>query len=180
MNWILYGFKGVGKTYFGQKLGLPFLDTDQLIMQKEGCIIREIVQKKGEVYFRQTEKQIIQSLHPSRSVIAVGGGAVLDPVNVAALQKLGHLIYLKRSKEWIKKQMLTSPLPTFIDANQPEESFERMYQTRIPLYEKISSFTLDLDNKKEIEILGELWQVIDSDKSFASQHGENRMAKPSA
>nr|NGX59578.1 Shikimate kinase 2 [Chlamydiota bacterium] len=171
MNWILFGFKGSGKTYYGSRLGLPFVDTDQLIEEKEELSPREIVLKKGTSYFLNIEKQVIAALSLTGTIIAVGGSTVLDEDNLLLLQKLGKLLYLRCPKTVLKKRILTPPLPSFIDPKNPEESFEKMYCTRKPKYETIPSLWIDLENKSEKEVFKALWQAINLDRSFASPHG---------
>ena len=65
---VLTGFRGTGKTEIGRivagRLGLPFLDTDQLIEQKSGRSIPEIFEKDGEAAFRAIEGGVIAALPP--------------------------------------------------------------------------------------------------------------------
>jgi len=175
----LCGFKGCGKTYFGSKLGLPFLDTDHLIEQKEGRPIREIVQLKSLNFFRKAEERLLASLEVENHIIATGGGTVLSPVSVTHLKALGKLIFLNAPKSLIQKRLLSPPLPTFLDPNDPIGSFEKMWSTRITEYERICDFRLDLEGKSDEQVLEELWRVINLERSFASPHGENLMEKQS-
>src|SRR5437660_1477503 len=99
MNHILFGFKGVGKTFLGKKMSeelqCPFYDLDELIAQRCGMSPREICQKWGEKKFRFIEKEaLIELSSVTGSVIALGGGTVLDPDNVANLRKMGMFYYL--------------------------------------------------------------------------------------
>lgn len=173
MNLILFGFKGAGKSTFAKKLNLPYIDTDVLL----GLSPKEIVLRKGNTYFQQIEENWIAHLELVGHVIAVGGSTVLNPNNVKKLQSLGTLVYLKCPKYILKKRILTSPFPTFIDKNHPEESFEKMYSQRIPQYEKIPSKVIDLENKTDDEVIKELWQVINLESNFALSLGENHMGK---
>lgn len=184
MNWILFGFKGVGKTHFGKllakKIGCPFLDTDELIEQKEGLSCREIVLQKGEAYFQKLEETILTTLQVQNHVIAVGGRSVLNEKNLQALYRLGSLLYLQCPKLMIKKRLLSSsPLPTFLDPQNIDASFEEIYCTRISQYAKIHSIPIDLEGKTEAEVVDVLWQATNLAQSFGSPPGENLMAKPS-
>ena len=144
-NLILCGFKRSGKTTYGkliaQELHRCFIDTDDLIP----CAF-------GDPVFREFEKRAIFSIsHIRNSVIATGGGCILDPDNVTLLKKIGKIIYLKVPKEILKHRMLQHPLPQFLDRNNLEESFEKMYATRLPIYENIADDT---------------WEVTDLEPSF--------------
>lgn len=185
MNWILFGFKGSGKTHFGkllaQKMGYPFIDTDELLEQKEGLLCREIVLQKGEAYFQKLEEEMITTLQVKNHVIAVGGRAVLQEKNLQALYALGPLFYLQCPKSIIKKRLLSSPpLPTFLDPKDPEASFEEIYCTRIAQYAKIYSIPIALEGKTEAEVVEILWQATNLATSSGSLPGENPMAKPLA
>jgi shikimate kinase len=145
-NLILCGFKRAGKTTYGkliaQELHRPFIDTDELIP----CAFSDPV-------FREFEKRAIFSIaHIRNSVIATGGGCILDPDNIALLKKMGKVIYLQVPKEILKHRMLQHPLPRFLDRNNLEESFEKMYAHRLPIYENIADYT---------------WEVTDLEPSFA-------------
>ena len=78
----LVGMPGSGKSTAGRqlarRLGLPFLDSDQLIEQRLGCSIREYFAREGEAAFRDVEERVIGELvRATTAVVATGGGAVL-------------------------------------------------------------------------------------------------------
>lgn len=172
MNLILFGFKKCGKTYLGRKLAetlnLPFIDTDHRIedlyatMTGEFLTFREIYQKVGEDLFRQLERYVIANLKEvDHSVIAVGGGALLDQKNQAILEKLGKLVYLKIEKEALKQRLLSGNLPLYLDPTNKEYAFEKMYAERKILYERIPSVWIDTSDKSEQEILDLLKHLIE-------------------
>ena len=92
---ILTGFMGSGKTSLGKavskKLQLPFLDTDRLIVDREGISINEIVAEKGEAYFRELETRTIQELIDREGdyVLSVGGGLPMKAENRPILKQAG-------------------------------------------------------------------------------------------
>jgi shikimate kinase len=173
MNLILYGFKSCGKTTLGQKaaksMNCAFYDTDNLVESlyqiKTGqCIsAREIFQSEGEIYFRGLEREVLPLItNIKNSIIAVGGGLVLDPSNRCFLEKLGKLVYLKVRKKMIKKRIFSKPhLPAFLDINDPEESFERFFKKRTLAYEQILAYRLIIeDQKQDSEIFSELENLL--------------------
>lgn len=170
-NLILYGYKSTGKTYFGQllskDLGWVFIDTDQQIEKHfeqnfhEKLDCRQISVKIGEEGFRLLEKQIIIRLkHQTDAIISLGGGAVLDPENCRLLNKMGKLIYLEHDKEIIKSRILKEGIPSFLDSNDPEASFNQMYNARKLIYERTSSYHVNLQNKANHQVLEELKQHV--------------------
>ncbi|HOA72460.1 MAG TPA: shikimate kinase [Phycisphaerae bacterium] len=104
MNLVLVGYRGSGKTTVGralaERLGWPFLDTDQLIEQRMGKTIREIYADRGEPGFRELEAEVVaEAARLDRHVISTGGGVVLREDNVRALRATGQLIYLTAPPE---------------------------------------------------------------------------------
>ena len=167
MNLILFGFKGCGKTHFGKLLSIemhrPFIDTDDIICQLYGGKhrVRDIHSKLGEQKFRALEKEALQKLVGiTDSIIALGGGAVLDPENVEFLQKIGALVYLHASPELLRKRLLAGELPSFLDKNDPEGSFLRMIHERAPVYSSIPARRIDLENLDEAGVLAALRAIL--------------------
>jgi shikimate kinase / 3-dehydroquinate synthase len=99
-NIVLAGFMGVGKTTIGRAvaatLGRPFMDLDDRIASDAGKPISAIFADDGESLFRRLEAGAIRLwAEPRGRVLAVGGGAVLDPANRAALSAGGVVICLE-------------------------------------------------------------------------------------
>lgn len=91
-----------GKTVVGRSLarslGWSFVDLDAVIEAGEGRPIPEIFTGRGEGYFREREKAALgQVLEGSGQVIALGGGAVVDPDNLRLLKERSLLIWLRVS-----------------------------------------------------------------------------------
>lgn len=171
MNLILFGFKGSGKTHFGQliakQMHRPFIDTDDLILElyakETGHVrkIREIAIKLGESGFRALEKRAIELLKEVKNaVIALGGGAVLDPENVEVLQKIGALVYLLTGPEKLKERIFKEELPSFLDPKKPEDSFWEMIQEREPIYRSIPARRVDTDALDEAGVLAALSSIL--------------------
>lgn len=153
-NIILIGFKSSGKTTLGKKIaeatGRHFVDTDDLVAKNCRALYLH-----DPAAFREIEKEVIRALAEfQHSVIATGGGAILDPENVAILKKLGKVIYLQVEKEELKRRLLKEPLPAILDPEHPEESFEKMYQARRFLYAQIADDIVDTE-----EQIGELLKL---------------------
>ncbi len=168
MNIILFGFKSCGKTTTGKllakRLGRPFIDNDEVIekqyAEKHGrhLSFRQICLEEGEeVFYSVLEKKALLSLTGVRdAIISVGGSCVLQEGKLKILQQLGTLIYLRIDKEPLRKRILSAPLPAFFDAQDPEGSFEKMYQERVQQYEKIPCIAIDVTGKTEEQIALEI------------------------
>ncbi|GIV84134.1 MAG: shikimate kinase [Candidatus Roseilinea sp.] len=109
-NLILAGFMGTGKSTVGrlcaQQLGLPFVDTDEEISQREGMPIPAIFASRGEGYFRARERALVAELSARRNcVIATGGGMIVDDDNRAALLRSGVGVCLTATPEVIAQRV---------------------------------------------------------------------------
>jgi shikimate dehydrogenase len=92
----LSGKSAVGKS-LSHKLNLSFYDSDDLIVDQVGIDIQTIFQTKGEPYFRNIEKDIIDSLNKKRGVvISTGGGVILNENNMKHLKQNGITIYINK------------------------------------------------------------------------------------
>ena len=98
----LIGFMGTGKTVVGQalakRLGKEFIETDALIEQKTGRSIPDIFRRDGETAFRELEIAVIKEIAGrDNAVIACGGGAVLNKINIDRLHQKCIIIILNAS-----------------------------------------------------------------------------------
>ncbi len=131
-NVVLIGMPSCGKTTIGEKLSnelnKQLIDTDKEIVKQEKCSIPEIFQKYGEEYFRQLESDVISKLALRQSsIIATGGGAVLNPKNIEFLKQNGVVVFLDRPLENL---ITTSDRPLSSD----REKLEKRYKERYSLY----------------------------------------------
>jgi shikimate kinase/3-dehydroquinate synthase len=81
---VLVGFMGAGKSTVGQmlarRLGLPFKDTDAMLVERTGSSISDIFSGRGEPAFREIEREVVaEVLAGEEAVVSLGGGALTDP-----------------------------------------------------------------------------------------------------
>jgi len=127
---------------------MSFVDTDDLIEERHGAAIGDIVKSHGWDHFRAMEKKIIAEISSQHNlVIAPGGGAVLDPENVSAMRRNGLIIWLKADRQALLKRMDLDPgtymrRPTLTGKGTLEE-LDEMISLREPFYERASEIQID-------------------------------------
>ncbi len=136
-NIILIGMPGCGKSTVGAALaaatGRQFVDTDQRIQEKLGCSIPEIINTKGQAYFRQLETEILREVGKESSlVISTGGGCVTQECNYPLLHQNGSILWLHRQLAMLS----TDGRPLSVDLAQ-------LYAKREPLYRSFSDISID-------------------------------------
>jgi 3-dehydroquinate synthase len=97
---------GTGKTVVGrilaESLGVPFLDTDEMVASRAGASIAEIFARDGEARFRDMEAEACAAIDArSGGVVATGGGTLLRAQNAERLQALGAMVLLEASLDAI-------------------------------------------------------------------------------
>ena len=104
----LYGPPGVGKSTTGKflaaKLNLPFVDLDGAIERSAGLSIPDIFEKEGEAGFRERESIALKSPRKA-SIVALGGGALLDRANRNHAEKIGEVICLQASSKTLADRL---------------------------------------------------------------------------
>jgi len=95
----LTGFMACGKTTVGRllagELGYGFLDTDDLVEQREGRSIERVFTESGEGHFRRAEWEALMGLESlERAVLATGGGAFLGYLQRRWMIERGRTVWL--------------------------------------------------------------------------------------
>lgn len=139
-NVVLIGFMGTGKSRVGQmisrKLGMKFVDTDDLIVERAQMSIPDIFAKFGEPRFREIEEQVVADVAKRESqVIATGGGVPLCSANMENLKKNGVVICLVASPETIYRRTLYGGDRPLLDAADKLEQIRSLLESRETYYD---------------------------------------------
>lgn len=148
-NLYLVGFMGTGKSTVGKLLasrwGMRYIDSDQAIVEQQERQIADIFATNGEAYFRQLEREFVQSGHPQEGcVVSCGGGLVVQEGMVAELKKRGLIACLFARPETILKRTSTNRNRPLLNVDDPLARIRELLAEREPIYLKSGAcFTTD-------------------------------------
>ena len=144
MRVYLCGFMGCGKTRtgktFAKQAGMDFADLDSYIVEKEGMSIPEIFEKYGEPHFRALEAKYISEM-PDNSVVALGGGAIINENTARTARENGKVIFLDVDFDTCYERIKNDknrPLAY----NNPKEKVKELFDKRRPIYSERSDITI--------------------------------------
>jgi len=106
----IYGPPGSGKSTLAHRLAglldLPYIDLDARIESAAGRNIPAIFGAEGERGFRARERAALeQILGEGRGVVALGGGALLDPACRSLAESSGGVLCLSASREVLLERL---------------------------------------------------------------------------
>ena len=153
-NIILIGMMGCGKTTLGtllaEKLNRTLVDTDALIVEREGRSINEIFANHGEGYFREREQDVSEELGQMQDlIIACGGGLPMQEACMAALKQNGTVIWLRRDPGETYDTMDNSARPL---AQQGRQDFLDRFAQREPVYRSCADLVIKDFSSPEITL----------------------------
>lgn len=145
----LVGMMGAGKSTVGARLAVrlsrPFVDTDSRIVESEGRSIAEIFEQDGEAHFRELEAGAIDEAAAEGAVVALGGGAIVQPGMAERLAQRGILIWLKVDVATLSERVgdgSSRPLLAGMSRNEQRAKLESLLEERRSYYEK-ATLTVD-------------------------------------
>ncbi|MBT7122115.1 MAG: hypothetical protein HN948_03785, partial [Clostridia bacterium] len=136
-NIVLIGMPGSGKSSIGMQLAsnlnMGFVDTDSLIEEDYGSIVK-IFEQKGESVFRDYERKAAQiAANRSNVVISTGGGIILDERNMAELSRIGTIVFIDRPLNKLLEDIEICGRPLLSDG---KSALVKLHEQRDGLYRK--------------------------------------------
>lgn len=162
-NIVITGFMGTGKSTVGkllaEKLGRPFLDTDEEIVRRVHKTIPEIFAQYGEAEFRHIERRMCRFLAAQRGfVISTGGGMLVDEGNREVMLASGFVVCLSASPEVIAARLAADK------SERPllKGDWRALLEKRRLAYEAIPCQidTTDRTPENIVEEIQGLWQTV--------------------
>ena len=144
----LVGMMGAGKTTVGRRLarrlGWSFVDADREMEARLGVPVTTIFELEGEAGFRRRECELIDELtRRTATVLATGGGAVLDPANRAVLHERSQVIYLRASVGDLWHRLRRDTTRPLLRTADPRARIEALVTQREPLYRDTAHMTVE-------------------------------------
>ena len=163
VNLYLVGFMGTGKSTVGRvvahKLGFQMVDSDHEIERQQRKTIPEIFAQDGEAAFRAMEGAFIESGHPAeRTVVACGGGLVVQPGMLARLKRKGVVVCLHASVETILARTSRQQNRPLLAVEDPAERIRTLFAQREPVYKQAGTVILT-DGRPLTDIAGHVMRV---------------------
>ncbi len=156
---VLIGPPGAGKSTVGQLLaallGAEFAETDALVEAAAGKPVSDIFIADGEPAFRGLERAAVaQALASHPGIVALGGGAVMDPDTQQLLA--GHrVVYLQTGfAAAVQRVGLDTPRPLLL--RNPRARMRELLAERLPVYEALAQITVSTDGRDPQEIAEEI------------------------
>ena len=136
---VLIGMMGAGKTAVGMRLaktlGWPFQDADAAIEAAAGTTISNIFAEIGEPAFREKERQVIaRLLGAERQVLALGGGAGVDPATRALVRAKALSIWLRADLDTLVGRTGRPGKRPLLAQGDPRTRLAELMQQRTPVY----------------------------------------------
>ena len=173
-NLVITGFSGTGKSLVAKeaarRLGWVFVDTDDEIVKRAGKPIAQIFSQEGEGKFRELEREAIRKACRQRqTVIAIGGGAIVDGQNYELLARTGSIVCLEARPETIYERLFRvaacSPgaeVRPLLTADNPLERIRELKASRQSHYAK-ADWTIHTDRLSISEVAEEViraWRLL--------------------
>lgn len=157
MNIVLIGLRGSGKTIIGKllakRLSKQFVEMDELIVQRLGQSIPEIVNRYGWQKFRDAETEVTREVAVLDNVVnATGGGVVTREENIHELKKKGKLVWLKADLDTLLRRIGNSQSRPSLTGKSQREDMEAVLAERSPIYERVADFIVDTEGKMPEEV----------------------------
>lgn len=149
---VLVGMMGAGKTAVGslvaERLGRPFVDTDDLVEVATGMGVAGIFATQGEERFRELEGQAVRDAcaAPTPSVIACGGGAVVSAENRRVMRAAGRVVWLRASGAVLANRVGDGAGRPLLGSGSSAATLQRLARVREAAYEAAAHVIVDTED----------------------------------
>ncbi|MGH9157967.1 MAG: shikimate kinase [Acidimicrobiales bacterium] len=147
---LIIGMMGAGKTTVGralaQRLGWPYLDSDEQVQARTGRTVPEIFAASGEATFRAEEKRALAAALGTDGpvVVSVAGGAILDPDNRRGVVDAGLVVWLRAAVDTLAARLGGGEGRPLL-GDDPAAALAGLDAERRPVYAELADVVVDVD-----------------------------------
>ena len=164
-NLIFIGMPAVGKSTVGivvaKRLGMNFIDSDLLIQEQEGKLLREIIAEVGDDGFLKIENQVNRDIQCEHAVISPGGCVIYCEEAMEHFKEIGKIVYLKASYQTIKKR-IRNPKKRGVVLKEGQ-TLKNLYDERVGYFEKYADITIDEDGCQIEETIDNVIRAVEGE-----------------
>lgn len=144
---------GSGKSTIGvilaKRLGYDFVDTDNLISDREKTTLQDIIDKKGVSEFLKIEGIVGEELNIDNAVIATGGSMVFSDSAMKNLLKDSKCVFIDVPLPEIKRRVKN--INTRGIAMEKDDTLDTLYEKRMPKYREYADITVEVKQNSKID-----------------------------
>jgi shikimate kinase len=146
-----------------ERLGVGLVDTDAEVERAAGRPVGDVMVDDGEVAFRALERAAAGEALRSAGVVALGGGAGLDPGVREALGACAAagapVVFLDVTlAHAVGRLGFNRPRPAF--ATNPRAMWQAQMDVRRPVYDEVSTARVDTDDRTVAQVVDEVVAVL--------------------
>jgi len=159
------GYMGSGKTLVSKELNIlnnfKIFDLDTEISKQNNRSITEIFKEKGEIFFRKTEKEVLEKILSSEKniILSLGGGTPCYYNNIDSINEKTISVFLKTNVKTLAQRLSSEkdkrPLIQNISNEDLPEFIAKHLFERNPFYNQ-AKITINTDNLSAREIAEEI------------------------
>ncbi|MDG6244636.1 MAG: shikimate kinase [Methanolobus sp.] len=154
MTITLIGMPGAGKSSVGKalakRLGKPFIDTDDLIVDASSAPLQDIVDQHGDLALMDIEEQCILRIVPGQDcIISTGGSVVYSKKAMDFLREISTIVFLDVPFQLISRRL--SNIDTRGVVGLKDKDLNELYQERSGIYRNYADIIIQVDEKDRVE-----------------------------
>jgi shikimate kinase len=171
-NIALIGFMGAGKTTIAKalakRINREFVELDSLIEREAGKSITDIFSQYGEIAFRELEIKVTKDISSYKNtVIACGGGIVLNQINIDRLKKESIIVYLAASPQILFGRLTdTKDGRPLLNVDDIKSIIFELLKYRKLLYEKAADIMIDTTKMTVDSVVGDIVNTLSCNENF--------------
>ena len=161
---VMVGLMGAGKSTVGRRLAyalhVPFVDSDQEIVEAAGCSISDIFESYGEEIFRDLEQRVLLRLmNNAPCVIATGGGAFIQPAVRKSINEKAMSVWLRAELPILIERVSRRDNRPLLKTGDKGEILGRLMEERYPIYAQ-ADIVVDSNNGSHEAVVGDIMREL--------------------